>query len=514
MTKEEAIDVYNGLINPKIKEAFEFFVPELRESDDDRIKRNCIHFLELQKGHHASTIEIDECIAWLEKKKESEEELSIRLNGLMQEYVKAGENDEEQEHRLKCYQLFWDALSDSEFFKKEEQKPILEVYDFRVGDAVRLKDGDGRTHIIKAFEEIEGIHGPNFYHVIFEDNTASDHIIPGEEYPNGYFTCMEKIEQESKYIPKFKIGDKIKLKSEPKYPYREIVDIKNGAYYFDKEIHLSFKYQDRWEKERKPAEYLSKRKVYDIMNKLTELSTSDLIPLESEEYVKIHEITSDVCSLLDYPIEQKEQKPQIFIPKFRVGDKVISTKNEHLTYDVLEVGHINELGNPEYRVKIYADGKSDNDIKFIECRKMDEWGKLIEQMPEWSLEDERILDNLIRFYSREDSASAWRWSDGTITYGDVVKFLKSLRSQRKVELTELDKNILEAAIAFVEQNDHFNCWRGVDKHTVLSALRSLKLHWKPTNEQMDALKHSGFGCYVYGDGPALRSLYNDLKKLM
>jgi hypothetical protein len=38
--------------------------------------------------------------------------------------------------------------------------------------------------------------------------------------------------------------------------------------------------------------------------------------------------------------------------------------------------------------------------------------------------------------------------------------------------------------------------------------------WKPTNEQMDALKHCGFGCYVYGDGPALRSLYNDLKKLM
>ena len=76
--------------------------------------------------------------------------------------------------------------------KQKEQKPILEVFGFKVGDTVRLIDGDGRPHIIKCFEKIEGLHGPDFYHVVFEDNTASDHIIPGDEYPNGYFTCMEK----------------------------------------------------------------------------------------------------------------------------------------------------------------------------------------------------------------------------------------------------------------------------------------------------------------------------------
>jgi len=43
MTREEAIEVYNGLINEKIKEAFEFFVPELRESE------NCA--LEFLKAH-------------------------------------------------------------------------------------------------------------------------------------------------------------------------------------------------------------------------------------------------------------------------------------------------------------------------------------------------------------------------------------------------------------------------------------------------------------------------------
>ena len=78
----------------------------------------------------------------------------------------------------------------------QKQKPVLEVFGFKVGDAVRLKDGDGRKHIIKSFEEVEGIHGPNFYHVEFEDNSARDGIYLGEEYPNGYHTQMEKFEEE------------------------------------------------------------------------------------------------------------------------------------------------------------------------------------------------------------------------------------------------------------------------------------------------------------------------------
>ncbi len=40
------------------------------ESEDEKIRKNCIHFLELQKGHHADTSEIDKCLAWLKKQKE------------------------------------------------------------------------------------------------------------------------------------------------------------------------------------------------------------------------------------------------------------------------------------------------------------------------------------------------------------------------------------------------------------------------------------------------------------
>jgi len=49
-----------------ITESIGYIFPELKESEDEKFRNNCIHFLELQKSHHASTIEIDKCINWLE----------------------------------------------------------------------------------------------------------------------------------------------------------------------------------------------------------------------------------------------------------------------------------------------------------------------------------------------------------------------------------------------------------------------------------------------------------------
>ena len=44
-------------------------------------------------------------------------------------------------------------------------------------------------------------------------------------------------------------------------------------------------------------------------------------------------------------------------------------------------------------------------------------------------------------------------------------------------------------------------------------LKSLRPSWKPSEEQMAALKNSAYGTYQNGDGPALRDLYEQLKKL-
>ena len=62
---------------------------------------------------------------------------------------------------------------------------------FKVGDKVRLKDGDGRTHIIKEIPWEDNLDcDGQLAIVIFEDNTAKGFI------RDDGFTDMIKIEEE------------------------------------------------------------------------------------------------------------------------------------------------------------------------------------------------------------------------------------------------------------------------------------------------------------------------------
>lgn len=155
----------------------------------------------------------------------------------------------------------------------------------------------------------------------------------------------------------------------------------------------------------------------------------------------------------------------------------------------------------------------------IEVRATGYWNvQDIEQKSAWSEEDEDMLNKTTAVINRLCAArKEYVWSVNTLN--ELFYWLKSLkdRVQQKVELTQLDKNILEATIAFVEQNNHFNCWGGVDKHTVLSALHSLRPYntWKPSDEQMEILQYL---CETSSHPnekvmPILESLYQDLKKL-
>lgn len=74
---DEAIERAKKLYGNGITE--EIF-PELKEDDDERIKKNCINFLELQKQHHAATFEIEECIDWLKKQGKSSTDKTPRFN--------------------------------------------------------------------------------------------------------------------------------------------------------------------------------------------------------------------------------------------------------------------------------------------------------------------------------------------------------------------------------------------------------------------------------------------------
>ena len=84
MTREEAIEVYNGLINEKIKAAFEFFVPELRKSEDERVRHALIEFLREAYSRGNAPEECAKWIVWLDQPKEQKPaEWSERENGIL-----------------------------------------------------------------------------------------------------------------------------------------------------------------------------------------------------------------------------------------------------------------------------------------------------------------------------------------------------------------------------------------------------------------------------------------------
>jgi hypothetical protein len=135
-----------------------------------------------------------------------------------------------------------------------------------------------------------------------------------------------------------------------------------------------------------------------------------------------------------------------------------------------------------------------------------------EQKSTWSEEDEKKFSDILAILRGGENC----YYNSPI----LIDWLKSIkdRIRPRVELTQLDKNILEAAIAFVEQNNHFNCWRGVDKRTVLSALRSLRpqSQWKPSVEQIEALDFA-VDCIVWEEfcikRKVLKGLLEQLRKL-
>ena len=107
--------------------------PQLRESEDERIRKEILECIETLVKQPGANPRLCDWIIWLEKQKEQnlgkyaeEDNLAFRLNWVMQDFYNAGRDEEEKEHRFKCYKLFWDALEDSMFFEQKEQKPVNE----------------------------------------------------------------------------------------------------------------------------------------------------------------------------------------------------------------------------------------------------------------------------------------------------------------------------------------------------------------------------------------------------
>ena len=138
-----------------------------------------------------------------------------------------------------------------------------------------------------------------------------------------------------------------------------------------------------------------------------------------------------------------------------------------------------------------------------------------EQKSYWSEEDEEMIDFMIEFIK-----SLWWRKDLTQRKDNVLSWLKSLKDrvqpQPKQEWSKEDEDIKETIIGeleLVKKSVGEINYKGYDE--LINLLKSLKPnHWKPSEEQMEALKKRTHGLHASSETrKTLESLINELEKL-
>jgi hypothetical protein len=145
------------------------------------------------------------------------------------------------------------------------------------------------------------------------------------------------------------------------------------------------------------------------------------------------------------------------------------------------------------------------------------------KLKEWSEEDEKMIERLIRHTQEEyNELCNDRYGHQEIV-SDLKKScrermnwlenrLKFLCPQPKRELYEED-NVIKNVISYLNGEYGFNTHYDEDAYRkgLIRQLKSLQPHWKPSDEQMRAV----FDASERNDklGSILRNLYDDLKKL-
>lgn len=252
-------------------------------------------------------------------------------------------------------------------------------------------------------------------------------------------------------------------------------------------------------KEQKPAEYLDKDKVFAIMTKLNNLSFSTRIPIDSDEYKKIDEITSDVLKLLDYPIKQKpiewsEEDEKMLVQVF----ESIRYADDHYEFDGKEVSSVDVKAwllkslRPQPKERVLPSLSE----KEIVCLK-------------------RTLDYLREEHCRyggRDFTNEIAVLEYLITHPTLVH-----SSRPHWKPSEQEKGALRTAIHILTEERSFPKAAG-HLQAILDAFegKESRKDWKPSEEQMEALDE-----YIWAKYPntekyskAVLSLRDDLKKQM
>lgn len=155
---------------------------------------------------------------------------------------------------------------------------------------------------------------------------------------------------------------------------------------------------------------------------------------------------------------------------------------------------------------IIRDYERDECLAYLERQK--------ERQPaEWSEEDEKIFNSL---------CTVLHGGLSSIPTEKFISWLKSRLSQPQKEWSEEDEKMLQHIVSDLrefrdcETDEELISDYEDEISWLKNRLKSLRPQprWKPSEEQVEALKNSAYGTYQNGDGPALRELYEQLEKMI
>lgn len=467
MTKEEAINIVRNIYQTDAeKEALQTLIPELFEGEDERMVRKLESFLSAYGTDYFSNDEYREIEVWLERQKENPksavpipsncvsdakcEDRWHKVDDFLPDnprevlckdeagnyfigryYVGEGweisnYDDEDKPHHLNPPVSKW---IDFPLEKQKEQKPISAVEVLARAGLKPYKDGN--QWCILAGDNIqEGICG-------FGD-TVDEAL---------YQFLMEVLERQKEQKPiQFKNNELVDIIKGEFEGFRTLLKKKGIDYepqrsYWEGFARLFDSSAREYVKERKPAEWSEDYREEDIQTRFAFYTYKDdpsvlyLSNVFVEEASRNHGFGTRILKAAEKAAEA--------VGAISIRLKVKQDSRANAWYRKMGYGYFTFEGEYDWLEKT---------LEYLKPSKS----------AEWSEEDKHRLSDAVCFLK---SAKSHYADTGEIE--KTIAWLKSLRSRPKAKLTLLDENIIDAAVAFVKQNDHFNCWGGIDKEIVL-----------------------------------------------
>ena len=510
--------------NP-IWSTYEYLFPQICESEDERIRKTLIEYFNERNSYRDEDetfngVPYSSIIAYLEKQKDASKAIEAveRIDKYIDEHLVNAYDMKDYNPEKKYYCGWDDALSKiagilQDVYSNEKQKASLKDFIDNFPYSAQKEQKSVEIHIDNPnIQKVD----PNIKITTSDSSTSCNELpyMSNESYRIDYLDEKQKKQKPSERIEMKKSLSDTVITELSKY---------NGENYWKSpwamdstglQYPLYFaNLGATWQKEQKPAEQLGGTFTsYDIAKTFT----------DGQNYVIAHPEKFGLCK----PAEWSEEDKGILLSIKCVIDSV--WHNFH--YDCSKE-ELKEMWN-------WLDALWQR-VEYPQLKQ------------EWSEKDEYILKNIYDFI-KENTINPNRvncakeclnwlkflperfnlqpkqdWSDDIIrkavkevglTQHQIDWFKTNVFPPKQEWSDEDETRLTNTLIMLKEYTIHHYSKDDVNKSVdwLEKRFKSLRPqpHWKPSEEQMDALKDVAYGTYQNGDGPALRELYEQLKKLI